>query len=160
MERGVLGERLPSAPALGAGVGGEVLEAMLTWDAVHCIIPIKAPELTGARSPLCGEGREERLFSSSAVQHSPGALCASCFLLSNTTLSFQSHLGSKCYEPAPPRQPPEAGWEAGERTASWERQHSECLRAEGRARAASKDLGDMETVQQWEHCNCSLPSAC
>lgn len=85
VERGVLGEGLPSAPVLG--VGGEVLEAMLTWDAVHSIIPIKAPELTSARSPLCGEGREERFFSSSAVQHPPGALCI-MFLTQQYNLFF------------------------------------------------------------------------
>lgn len=73
-------------------MGGEVLEAMLTWDAVHCIAPVKVPELTGAQSLLCGEGREESLFLSSAVQHPPGALCASCFSLSNTTLSFEAIL--------------------------------------------------------------------
>lgn len=160
MERGVLRDGLPSGPVLGAGVGGEVLEAMLTWDAVHSIIPVKAPELTGARSPRCGKGREERFFSSSAVERPPGVLCI-VFLTQQHNLFFSSHLGSKCYLLGwAGKQLPEGGWEAGERRTSWERQRGGCLQAEVRARAASKDLGDVERAQQWEHCNCSLPGAC
>lgn len=82
---------------------------MLTWDAAHHIIP-KKPQVLKAHS---SEGREKRLFSSSAVHHPQGSVCI-MFCLSNATLSLQSHLGSKNDELAPPQQLPEEGWEAGD----------------------------------------------
>lgn len=61
--------------------GAEVLQVMLTWDAVHHIIP-KKPQLLEAHS---GEGREKRFFSSSALHHPQGSVCIT-FCLSSTAL--------------------------------------------------------------------------
>lgn len=54
---------------------------------MHHIIPKKL------QVPHSGEGREKRLFSSSAVHDPQGSVCIT-FCLSNTALSLQSHLGA------------------------------------------------------------------
>lgn len=104
---------------------------MFTWDTVHHIIP-KKPQVLHS-----GEGREKRLFSSSAVHDPRGCVCIP-FCFSNTALSLQSHLGGKNDELAPPQQLPEESWGAGR--GELVRQGG-CLQAEGTARAASKALG-------------------
>lgn len=101
--------------------GAEVLQVMLTWDAVHHIIPKK---------PHSGEGREKRLFSPSALHHPQGSVCIT-FCLSSTALPL---LGA-AVRSIPSSAAARARWEQGEAGKGG------CLRAEGTARAASKALG-------------------
>lgn len=104
---------------------------MFTWDAVHSIIP-KKPQVL-----YSGEGREKRLFSSSAVHDPQGSVCIT-FCFSNTALPLQSHIGGKNDGLAPPQQLPEEGWGAGRDELEGQ---GGCLQAEGAARAVSKALG-------------------
>lgn len=125
-------------------MGGEVLGTMLTWGALHR--SRKAPELAGAPSPLCDEGREERLFSS-AVQHPPGALRI-VFPTRQHNPCFSKPSRKRVSQAGAPQQRPEEGWGAEERRASWEGRRGGSLGAEGRASAACKDLGGSETAMQ------------
>lgn len=120
--------------------GAEVLQVMLTWDAVHHIIP-KKPQLLEAHS---GEGREKRFFSSSAFHHPQGSVCIT-FCLSSTALPL---LGA-AVRIIPSSAAATGRWEQGEAgKGGW-------LRAEGTARAASMPWG-MEAALQGQHCSCSL----
>lgn len=111
------------------GPGSKAEIQMFTWHAVHHIIPKKLQVLHS------GEGREKRLFSSSATHDPQGSVCIR-FCLTNIALSLQSHLEGKNDELAPPQQLPEEGWGVGRGE-----QVRGCLQAEETARAVCKALG-------------------
>lgn len=137
-----MGKSRPDPPLLGAGLGGEVLEAMLARDAVHCIAPVRHLSSLVLQACLVGKGGR-RGFSHLLLFSVPQGLCVHRVSHSATQpFLFKAVLKSRGTSwPLHSRRRRKAGKE-GDRRASWESVCSKCLRASRRASAANKDLGD------------------